>query len=121
MVQIVGNATYELEESGHVRLVRLAMPDTLDAMEFDQLNEAMLGLIHGAEQFRWVINLSRVGYLGSSMLGMLVNVRQKVKSQRGELVLCELSPRLLEIFKACCLERLFNIHKTETDALRFVQ
>ena len=45
MVQIVGNATYEIEEAGAARLLRLALPDTLDAMEFDQLNEALLGLI----------------------------------------------------------------------------
>jgi anti-sigma B factor antagonist len=121
MVQTVGNATYEVEEAGAVRLLRLALPDTLDTMEFDQLNEVLLGLIQGSAQFRWVMNLSRVSYMGSSMLGMLVNVRQKVKSERGQLVLCEMSPRLLQIFKACCLERLFNIQKTEADALRHVQ
>jgi anti-sigma B factor antagonist len=121
MVQIVGNATYEVEEAGAIRLVRLALPDTLDAMEFDQLNEALLGLIAGQERFNWVMNLARVAYMGSSMLGMLVNVRQKVKNERGELVLCELSPRLMQIFKACCLERLFNIQRTEADAVREVQ
>ena len=121
MIEIVGNATYEVEEAGEIRLLRLALPDNLDAMEFDRLNEALLGLIQGSERFSWVMNLSRVAYMGSSMLGMLVNVRQKVKSERGELVLCEMSPRLLQIFRACCLERLFNIQKTEADALRQVQ
>jgi hypothetical protein len=31
--------------------------------------------------------------------------------------LCGLSPRLMELFKSCCLERLFVIVKTRRDAL----
>ena len=46
------------------------------------------------------------------MLGLLVNFRHAVQSQKGRLALCEISPRLMEIIRTCCMDRLFKIAKT---------
>jgi anti-anti-sigma regulatory factor len=48
----------------------------------------------------------------------MVNIRQRIKDSRGQLVLCAMTPRLIEIFRTCSLERLFTIVKTRADALR---
>jgi anti-anti-sigma regulatory factor len=49
----------------------------------------------------------------------MVNVRQRVKEARGRLVLCGLSPRLLQIFKTCCMERLFKIVRSRDEAIGY--
>ena len=51
------------------------------------------------------------------MLGLMVNMRQHVVQGSGKLVLCCLSPRLMEVFRACSLERLFTITKSRAEAL----
>jgi anti-anti-sigma factor len=62
--------------------------------------------------------MSRVNYMGSAMLGLVVNLRQQIRNASGELVLCGLSPRLLGIFRTCCMERLFTIVRTRADAIK---
>lgn len=109
---------FEIVEAIHV--IRFKLPGSLDTMEFDQLNESLFALLKDKAAGKWVLDLTQVDYLGSALLGLFVNIRQQVLRDQGELVLAGLSQRLLQIFRTCCLERLFTIRKTETDAVKFL-
>jgi|SRR5688500_2837943 stage II sporulation protein AA (anti-sigma F factor antagonist) len=109
---------FRVESNQTLHVVELTLPELIDPLEFDRLNAAMLDVLDGKADHQWVLDLSRVNYMGSAMLGLIVNVRQRVKSGGGKLVLCGLSQRLLEIFRACSMERLFTIARTRPDALR---
>ena len=109
---------FRLESSDRAQVIELTLPQSLDSAEFDQLNESILGVVSSRKNERWVIDLSHVSYMGSAMLGLMVNVRQRVKQAGGRLVLCALSPRLLQIFQTCSLERLFTIARNRDEALR---
>ena len=102
-------------------VVELALPHTLDSDEFDQLNESLLSVVAANAGGRWVLDLSRLSYAGSAALGLMVNIRQRVLDAGGELVLCGLSPRLLQVFRTCCMERLFTIRSSRADALRAIR
>ena len=108
---------YHLSRSGSVNVVDLTLPHTLDIHEFDRLNESILTLVRGEPEGQWVLDLSRLSYMGSAALGLMVNLRQQIKQSGGRLVLCGLSPQLMHIFKTCCIERLFRIAKTREDAI----
>lgn len=101
-----------------VHVIGLALPESLDSEEFDRLNESMLKTVDGKIGEGWVLDLSGVDYMGSSVLGLMINVRQRIKSGGGKLALCGMSPRLMQIFHTCCLEKLFTIAKTRADAVR---
>jgi anti-anti-sigma factor len=101
-----------------VRIVELALPLSLDPHEFDRLNENLLKTLGEHPADRWVLDLSQVMYMGSAVLGLMVNVRQVIKTGGGKLVLCGLSERLVQIFNTSCLERLFVIARTRGDAVR---
>jgi anti-anti-sigma factor len=101
-----------------VNVLELELPEWIDAVDFDRLNESMLELIDGNTNQPWVLDLTSVNYLGSAMLGLIVNVRQRVKTAGGKLVLCGMSSRLVEIFRTCSMERLFTIVKTQRDAVK---
>ena len=101
-----------------VHVVELDLPEVLDATEFDQFSTNLLSAVGGAPAERWVLDLGRVSYMGSAILGLMVNVRQVVKDSSGRLVLCGMSSRLHGVFRACSLERLFVISKSRTDAER---
>jgi anti-sigma B factor antagonist len=108
---------YRHSKSGTVNVVDLTLPPTLDIDEFDRLNESILELIRGEPEGQWVLDLSQLSYMGSAALGLLVNLRQQIKQSGGRLVLCGLSPQLLQIFKTCCMEKLFRIVKSRKDAV----
>jgi anti-anti-sigma factor len=109
---------FRLIEERQTKIIELILPVQLDAREFDAINDQVQRLVDAQPQAAWVMDLGRVDYKGSAMLGLMVNVRQRVKSGGGQLVLCGLSPRLVDIFQACSLERLFKFARTREDAVR---
>ncbi len=111
---------FKVSDAVTVRVVELELPESLDVDEFDKLNESLLNQFRERDG-RWILDLSKVDYVGSAVLGMMVNIRQHVKSASGKLVICGMSPRLTEIFKACSMERLFVIVKTRADAVKKLQ
>ena len=108
---------FQVKSEASINVVELMLPVSIDTQEFDRLNVAMSSLFVDPGGDRWVLDLSHLSYMGSSALGLMVNLQQ-IKTAGGRLVLCGLSPKLLEIFHTCCLERLFTIVKTQEDARR---
>ena len=102
---------------GVVQVIRLELPEALDSGEFDRLNDAVLGAIGQRASGGWVVDLSALEYAGSSVLGLLVNIRQRIKQSGGRLVICGLSTLLVQIFHTCSLERMFVIRKSLDEAV----
>jgi anti-anti-sigma factor len=112
---------FDVSTEQSVNIVSMQLPEYLDSTEFDRLNESLLGLFDGKRPKSWVIDLSAVQYMGSAMLGMMVNFRQRVQANKGKLVLCGVSPRLLEIIRTCCMDRLFPIAKNRPEAMKLAK
>jgi stage II sporulation protein AA (anti-sigma F factor antagonist) len=110
--------SFEVTQVGTVNVVILRLPEMMDSHEFDRLNDEVLAAIGAAPQGRWVFDLANLNYMGSSSLGLMVNIRQRVKQVGGQLVLCSISPPLMKIFHTCCLERLFVIYRNREEALK---
>ena len=111
---------FTISKDGPVNVVVLTLAEVPDNSDLDRLNESLLGTLSGPSGSAggsWVIDLSNLSYAGSAVLGLLVNFRQRVRQAGGRLVLCGLSPRLLQIFRTCSLERLFRITVTRPDAV----
>jgi anti-anti-sigma factor len=109
---------FRIESTDRAQLIELSLPPMLDSAEFDELNESILGRISERRGDRWIIDLSQVSYMGSAMLGLMVNLRQQIKSAGGRLILCSMPPTLMQIFRTCCMERLFTIVRTREEALK---
>lgn len=105
----------------HVHLVELALPDDLDSAEFDRLNARIDEVFAQQGGARFVLDLTATRYMGSAMLGLMVNIRHRVKTMNGRLALCGLSVPLQGVFKACCLEKLFTITRTRDEAVRLLR
>jgi anti-anti-sigma factor len=102
---------------GKSTVISLSLPELLDSDEFDHLNQQLTRVLDENRAGSWVLDLTNVSYMGSSVLGMLVNVRQHIKSGQGTLALAGLSVRLTTIFRTCCLEKLFVITRTAEEAV----
>jgi len=111
---------FQVQTEQSVHVIEMQLPEQLDPSEFDNLNQALLALLDGKTK-GWVLDFSAVDYIGSAMLGLMVNFRHRVQSQQGRLVLCGVSPRLLDIIRTCCMDRLFPIAKTRADAIKMAK
>src|SRR5262247_1897063 len=78
----VGMSKYfRVHNDRSINVLELHLPDQIDTAEFDTLNQSLLDVIQDRSQkagdgASWVIDLARVSYMGSAMLGMIVNLRQ---------------------------------------------
>ena len=109
---------YRLTEDGSVKVLELVLPTSIDSSEFDRLNESVLDVMGREPGAGWVLDLSRVAYMGSAVLGLMVNIRQVVMKAQGKIVLCGMNERLMRIFETCCMERLFRIVAGRPEAIR---
>jgi len=64
-----------------------------------------------------VINLSRVEYLDSTGLGILIGGVKRLKEQGGSLKLAGPSARITRIFEITGLNKIFDVYASEQEAL----
>jgi anti-anti-sigma factor len=115
------NPHLQVGQDQSVFVMKFNLPEWIDTLEIDALMDQALKSLENTAPERWIIDLSDVAYLGSAMLGLMVNIRERIRQAGGSLVLCGLSPQLLRIFQTCCLERLFIIVKNRPDAMKAAQ
>ena len=112
-----GSHWLEREDIGDVTVVRikvskLGIDDTTREI-FHQINTLVeIG------RPNLVLNLTAPEYLPSLALGKLVMLNRRTQAANGRLALCTLAPMAAEALEATHLAPLFNIYRTEEEALR---
>jgi anti-sigma B factor antagonist len=68
-----------------------------------------------------VVNLSKVHFIDSTGLSLLIKEMKRCRAQNGDLVLCELQQSVRIIFELTRLDRMFQIYPTENEAIQAFQ
>ncbi|MHB9150891.1 MAG: STAS domain-containing protein [Thermoleophilia bacterium] len=91
----------------------------LDVYTAPQLKDAIAeGISQGLRLV--VVDLTRVGFLDSTALGVLVGGRRSAHEEGGDVVLVVDSPHLEKMFRITGFETMFGIHRTVDEALATV-
>jgi len=89
----------------------------LDMFTAPALKEALFdGISQGHRQL--VVDLTRVGFLDSTTLGVLVGGLRRVRAEQGNMHLVVDHPHLNKMFRITGFDAVFPIHKSLEDALR---
>ena len=112
---------FKVSRDESTNVLELALPVVMDPAEFDKLNELVGEAAADAADQRWVVDLGQVEYVGSALLGLLVNLRQRVKSAGGRLVLSGLNDQVTKALQTCSLHNLFTIAANKDEALKKVK
>ncbi|HEX8915284.1 MAG TPA: STAS domain-containing protein [Humisphaera sp.] len=111
------NDWFTVTEEASAFVLALAIPPHVDSADVDKLHEAVLEAISANAAGAWVIDLAAMSFMGSSVLGLMVNLRQRIRTAGGRLALCGMNPKLHQVFRTCSLERLFSIRQGRAEAL----
>src|SRR4030042_3541307 len=82
----------------------------LEERDIVELQESLMGVIEQAEKINLVLDFTNVKFLSSAVLGLLIRVSKKVYERDGQLRLCNISPKIFEIFKITRLTKIFDIY-----------
>ena len=99
-------------------LVRFLDRKIVDPTNIEEVGDEMFTLLEKENFKNIILNFEGVEFLGSAALNKLIMLDKKVKAAGGKLRLCALRAEILEVFTITKLTRVFDIKKTEPDALK---
>lgn len=91
----------------------------LDEARITQIGQELMSAVASAGQNKkMVVNFQGVQFMSSAMIGKLVLLNKKCKTEEVVLKMCNISPNVLEVFKITKLNKVFEIFDTEEKALQ---
>jgi anti-sigma B factor antagonist len=99
-----------------IHVVKLLPRRILDELQISEIGQGLSALIESGVS-KLVLDFSNVDHLSSSALGMLITVKKQVDSSKGHLKMCYIRSQILQIFQITRLDALFDIYKTDVEAL----
>lgn len=65
-----------------------------------------------------VVDFEHVKFFSSAVLGLLLDIRAKLKTYDGEVVISAINPQLYRVFKITHLDRIFKFFPDKANAVR---
>src|SRR5438045_1070275 len=89
----------------------------IDLQASPELRVALLELLKKYSPKKLVLNLSRVAYMDSSAIAVLVEMLKKMNSAGGKIYLTSLQPRVQGLLEIVRLNTIFSIVATDQEAV----
>ena len=88
----------------------------VDVYTAPQLKQQMISLLEsGAREL--VVDLTKVDYLDSTALGVLIGGLKRLRERDGNMVLVCPSPRIRRVFEITGLDKIFDIFNVQQEAM----
>lgn len=104
-----------------ITVVRLMNEKILETEDIQGLESSIMPLVEQTGPIKLVVDFSAVKFLSSAVLGVLIRVSKRVYETGGELALCGLNSKILQVFKVTRLEKIFAIHPDAEKAVAFLR
>jgi anti-sigma B factor antagonist len=87
----------------------------VDVYTAPQLKQQMISLLETGK-IDMVVDLTKVEYLDSTALGILIGGLKRAREREGNLPLICPSPRIRRVFEITGLDKIFDIYNSESEA-----
>ena len=111
----MAKAQFQLEAIGDISVLTLSLDNFLHE-ENEKLMASIDGLLNEGHK-KIILDLSGTTYISSLILASLVYIQKKAKDSSGDLVLCGVKNRVLDVVKMTNLDKVFTIVPTRPEAL----
>ena len=99
-------------------VVEFQTESLMNARDLEQIGGALYRLVDDNHRKQVVLDLSRVRFVSSQAVGILVTMNKKLSNVAGgKLVLCGVGPDIMKLLKITRLDRLLAIRPTQREAL----
>lgn len=105
-----------VEYADKAAIVTFTDEKILEEKDIQAIGESIMSVIDQAEQVNLILDFRDVRFLSSAVLGLLIRVSKRVYERDGQLRLCNIDPKIHEIFKITRLNKIFDICKDLEDA-----
>ena len=106
----------DVSDVGEVAVVQFKDRKILDESNIQEMGRELFELVE-QKRAKILLNFMTVEFLSSAALGKLITLDKKLKAAKGQLKLSNIRPEIYEVFAITRLNKLFDIHDDEADAL----
>ena len=107
------------QEIEDVLVVYFTDAKILDEARIAQIGKELMDMAtSAATSKKMVLNFQGVQFMSSAMIGKLVLLNKKCKTDEINLKLCNISANVLEVFKITRLNKVFDIYPDEDKAVK---
>lgn len=100
-----------------VTIVNFQDSSMLDTASLEQTGAELYELVDNKNRRKLILDFTKVQFLSSSALGVLINLRKKMTAIKGDLVICGLRKDLMKVFELTSLTKMFKFCPDEEKAL----
>jgi len=83
----------------------------LEETDIQALQESIMSVVEQTEHISLILDFCNVQFLSSAVLGLLIRISKRIYERDGQLKLCNINPKIYEIFKITRLNKVFDIYK----------
>ena len=105
------------QKNGDVLVIYFTESRILDEATIQTLGADLEQMANRAEEGKLLLNFENVRFMSSAMLGKLVSLNKKCKTEEIDLKLCSISKDIMEVFKLMRLNKLLDLQSDEDKAL----
>ena len=100
-----------VEYTENATIVTLADEKILEEKDIRDLQDSIMSVIEQTGRINLILNFGNVRFLSSAVLGLLIRISKKIYERDGQLRLCNIDPKIHEIFKITRLTKIFDIYQ----------
>jgi len=103
-------------------VVEFRTASLMDPLELQAIGDALYHLIDAQDKRLIILDFSRVEFLSSQAIGILLTMNKKLKAlPQSQLVLCGVGVRLTELLRITRLDKILTIRPSQKEAIEIVQ
>ena len=107
----------EITAEGHVAVVAFKTASISNVEEVAAASKQIKEFIEANHPNRIVFDFERVKFFSSQVLGLLLDIRAKLKTYNGEVVVSAINPQLSKVFKITNLDKVFKFFPDKKGAV----
>lgn len=100
-----------------VVIVQIDRQKILEEKDIQNLEATITPLIEENDPLKMVVDFSKVEYLSSAVLGLLIRLNNTIKNRGGNMCLCNITGSIFGIFKITRLDKVFSIFEQTDQAV----
>ncbi len=105
-----------VEYCENATIVTLSDEKILEEKDISALQESVMSIIEQADRMNLILDFHNVQFLSSAVLGVLIRVSKRIYERDGQLRLCNIQPKIHEVFKITRLTKVFDIYQDVASA-----
>ena len=107
-----------VEYADNATIVSFVDEKILEEMDIRALQETIMSVVESASGgMNMILDFGNVRFLSSAVLGLLIRISKRIYERDGRLKLCNINPKIYEVFKITRLTKTFDIYKDVDSAV----